>query len=150
MTSKGIDYYIHYRVDLMIEIDIVFLRQYDFFRFLMKNESVRKFAHKYVAWTIVWFRIKFLRGYSWYSEIDHTVILGALPIPSNVPELKRANVKLIISLCEPFELDFIHSQQEFEKMGFINKRFVEYLYRTELESLDTVFRAPEQFNTEPI
>ena len=61
--------------------------------------------------------------------------MGALPIPSNVPELKRANVKLIISLCEPFELDFIHSQQEFEKMGFINKRFVKYFYRRKLALL---------------
>ena len=57
------------------------------------------------------------------------MLLGALPIPENVPKLKRAKVKLIITLCEPFELDFIYSEKEFRDMGFVNKRYVG-LYRS--------------------
>ena len=61
------------------------------------------------------------------------MLLGALPIPENVPSLQRAKVKLIITLCEPFELDFIYSEQEFKDMGFVNKRYVREIYELSIE-----------------
>jgi atypical dual specificity phosphatase len=40
----------------------------------------------------------------WYDRVDETVILGAIPFRSILPQLKDENVRSVISLNEDFEL----------------------------------------------
>jgi len=42
----------------------------------------------------------------WFDRIDDTVILGAIPFRSDLPLLKKAGVKHVVSLNEHFELAF--------------------------------------------
>ena len=42
----------------------------------------------------------------WFDRIDETVILGAIPFRSDLPQLEQNNVKRVITLNEDFELRF--------------------------------------------
>lgn len=56
---------------------------------------------------------------TWYSRIDETVILGALPLPQFSKELvEKENVRGIVSLTEDFEMKgIIPSEQEWKDLG---------------------------------
>jgi len=45
----------------------------------------------------------------WYDRIDETVILGALPFRSIMPQLKCENVHALVNMTEPFETRFLVS-----------------------------------------
>lgn len=42
----------------------------------------------------------------WYHRIDETVILGALPFRSITQNLLAENVRVVISIAEPYEMRF--------------------------------------------
>lgn len=45
----------------------------------------------------------FLTGWSWYNRVDDTIILGALPTPSQIRKLhKEYHVNVIVNMCAEF------------------------------------------------
>ncbi len=52
------------------------------------------------AWTILLGRI--LRVRNWWDRVDEHVVLGALPLPSDVPALKSEGVTGVVNTCAEY------------------------------------------------
>ncbi|XP_064651463.1 phosphatidylglycerophosphatase and protein-tyrosine phosphatase 1-like isoform X2 [Lineus longissimus] len=79
-----------------------------------------------------------LTSRAWYSRIDETVLLGALPFRSMTDELvENENVKGVITMNEDYETRyFVNTAEEWEKFGVRQLR---------LDTMDMI-AAPSQEN----
>lgn len=91
--------------------------------------------HVSLAYNVVLERLSIRQ---WYTRIDETVILGALPWKTIAPELiEKEKVAGVVSMNESYELKrWVPSQQEWSKLG------VQFL---QLPTPD-IFHAPSQEN----
>ena len=62
-------------------------------------------------------------GREWYNRIDDKIILGAIPFRSMLEKLKLENVRAILSINMPYELDsrFYPTKMEFTQYGMVFK-----------------------------
>ena len=51
-----------------------------------------------------------------------SVILGALPVRENIAKIQEENVRLVITINEPFELASIPTVEDFAALGIKNIR----------------------------
>ncbi|KGN55844.1 putative dual specificity protein phosphatase DSP8 [Cucumis sativus] len=49
------------------------------------------------------FRNKLQTEFRWWDKVDEFILLGAVPFPADVPHLKEAGVRGVITLNEPYE-----------------------------------------------
>lgn len=88
----------------------------------MRSYHIRRFISHYSE-LYVRYRINNSRGFSWYTCIDSTVILGALPVRENIAKIQEENVRLVITINEPFELASIPTVEDFAALGIKNIRY---------------------------
>lgn len=82
----------------------------------MAGIVARTFFYPSLAYNAVMAKLGFRK---WYTRLDDTVILGALPFRSMTEKLANdENVKGVIALNEPFELrHFYNSDDEWARLG---------------------------------
>lgn len=57
-------------------------------------------------------------GRPWYHRIDETVLLGALPFRSITQDLLAENVRVVITMTEPFETKFwVNTAEQWNSYG---------------------------------
>ncbi len=72
-------------------------------------ERLRHFGRRLVARLLFWPTLawnyllaKWLHRRNWWDEIDKDVLIGALPLKSDVPALKRAGIGAVVNTCREY------------------------------------------------
>lgn len=70
----------------------------------MSIVSPRTYAHLMFWPTLVWNVLlgRVLKVRHWWDRVDETVVLGALPFKSDVPQLRAAGIRGVVNTCEEY------------------------------------------------
>ncbi len=87
------------------------------------------------------FMSRFVGIRNWCDQIDEYVVLGALPSPSDIPELKDMGIRAVLNLCD----EYTGPREAYRKAGLVQLRLPTIDYTS--PSLETVQRGVRFIDT---